>query len=310
MQSKPGEPAVIGPRLPHYVSWAPTGRVLSYVAATPAGLAHFVVPIDALDAPKRTVLGAPLFSAWAPAGDLAIVHAGDRLLRVDAALGEAEVIATAAVGFRTPAISSDGRLLSFARGAGEGIEVCLGSPTGTTFEAVRRYAQGLVLAFRPGHHALAVATTADPNTGVFDSLQLLPLEQGEPRTLWRGPFVCFAWAPQGDSLVLVVPTQMGDGRYALYCLGADGTFLGATEALVPSDETRSAFAFFDQYLQSHCAWSPDGAYFGIAGRGPGDGVSGSFGDPSGPFAYLWKPGAGAPLTLVGMGTFVSFPPPA
>ena len=308
-KSQPGEPMAIGPRVPHYVSWASSGQALSYVAATAAGLSHFVVTLAALDVARPTVVGAPIFSTWIPGGAASLVHVADRLVLVDAETGSVEPLEAAAVGFRAPAVSSDGQLVAFCRRAGDGIELCVGATRASTFDAVAAFSSGLVMAFRPGTHDLVVATTTDATSGVFDALQLTPAAGGSARPLWRGPFVSCAWHPEGERVIVVVPTQMGDGRYALNSVSPEGQPLAATEGFVPSDESRAAFGFFDQYLQSHCAWSPDGRYFGLAGRCAADGISGSLGDPSGPFALLWEPAARSALQLIGPASFVSFPPP-
>lgn len=309
-RSNQGEPAVIGPRVPHYASWAPDGRTLSYVAATTQGLTQYIASIEALDAPRQAVIAAPLFSHWLPDSSGIVIHAADRLLVADSATGSVEELDAHAVGFRAPAVSFDGRLVAYCRTTESGGEVRLASPDGVSNDALLTYPSGVVLAFRPGRRELTVAATDDGASGIFHALELVSAASGERRLLWRSPFVSFAWSPNGDRVVLVVPTQMGDGRYALYCLDHRGRLLGATDGLLPSDETRAAFAFFDQYLQSHCAWSPDGRYFAIAARTGGDGVSGSLGDPVSPFVYTWEPGPRSPLRMVGAGTFVSFPPPA
>lgn len=128
--------------------------------------------------------------------------------------------------------------------------------------------------------------------------------------LWKGPYVAAWWSPAGDRLVVVVPTQMGDGRYALHSVDPQGRRTGATLGLVPSEDTRIALGFFDQYFQSHCPWSPDGRYVGISGRIVDDAVSSSFGDPAGDGLLLWGAGPGEPLHHLGEGGYVSFPRPA
>jgi hypothetical protein len=201
-------------------------------------------------------------------------------------------------------------MVAYCRRASEGIDLCVGEPTGGQSHRIASFTGGVVVAFRPSSPHVTVASASDPSSGMFDALELIPATGGPRRRVWQGPFVSFGWDPTGGQLVLVVPTQTGDGRYALYALDAGGGLLAATDGFLPSDESRAAFAFFDQYLQSHCAWSPDGSVIGIAGRLASDSVSSSLGDIAGPFALLWEPRPGVPLKLVGPATFVSFAPAA
>ena len=110
-------------------------------------------------------------------------------------------------------------------------------------------------------------------------------------------------------MALMVPAQTGDGRYAVHLIDASGRFLGATEAIVPSQDARMMLGFFDQFGTSHHTWAPDGRGLLLAGRLAGDGVSGSFGDPIGDYVMLWPAERGAPLEIVAPGDMGFFPPP-
>jgi hypothetical protein len=84
--------------------------------------------------------------------------------------------------------------------------------------------------------------------------------------------------------------------------------VAATEAVVPSDDYRALLGFFDQYLQSHRLWSPDGSAFLVVGRLPDDSVSSAFGDSEGPYVWTWSAERGAPLALVTAGAAAFFAP--
>jgi hypothetical protein len=126
----------------------------------------------------------------------------------------------------------------------------------------------------------------------------------------QGPFVAFFWAPAGDRIVLLVPAQTGDGRYCAQLLDESGHFVGASEAMVPSQDFRTVLGFFDQFTNSHHLWSPDGGAFLMAGRlAGGDMVSQAFGDPAGDYVLLWPAERGAPIEVVAPGDIGFFPPP-
>jgi hypothetical protein len=85
--------------------------------------------------------------------------------------------------------------------------------------------------------------------------------------------------------------------------------LGTTEAFFPSQDYRTALAFFDQYAKSHHLWSPDGERLIICGRIGGDLVSASFGDPEGPYVFLWRAAARQPVEVLAPGELGVFRPP-
>jgi TolB protein len=305
-RSPPGVSPAIAPRVPHYLSWSPNGTTLSYVAMGHGGLTlyHKLLPGD--EPAREVAVGAPLFSAWSPASRFQAIHAGSTMLVADAAnFGSPPVLSDNAVGFRAPAYSSDGTTLAYAARAGEGLDLLFAAPNGEGPRRVAHFSSGLVMAFRPGSTELSVASASDPAGGVFDALWFIT-EGGDRRRAYRGPFVTFSWSPDASRLAIVVPTQTGDGRYAVHALSPGGEFLAATEPVIPSEDLRMVFGFFDQYLQSHRLWAPDGSGLLLAGRLPVDGVSASFGDPLGPYVWLWPAERGTALQCLCPGSSAFF----
>ncbi len=309
-RSPPGVQPIIGPRLPAYSLWSPDGNVLATVGTSAEGLTLYLSDADRAYVSDAVVSGAPIFPAWSPDGARLAVHTGGQLTVVDVAgVRRTRVLAERVAGFRTPAWSPDGRDLVFAVPAAEGVQVVRSEPDGSGIRPLASFPGGVALAFRPGSRDLTVAMTTAPNTGMFDRLwRVEPDTGGPPHLIAKGPFVSYHWSPTGDRLVLLVPAQTGDGRYALHCLLAEGTMAGATEAVVPSQDYRSAIGFFDQYTVSHRFWSPDGRWFLVSGRIPVDGVSASFGDPIGNYVIRWGAERGAPLELLAPGEIGFFPP--
>jgi hypothetical protein len=106
----------------------------------------------------------------------------------------------------------------------------------------------------------------------------------------------------------VVPTQAGDGRYAVHVRDASGAFIAATEAVVPSQDFRTYLGFFDQYAISHRLWSPDGRAMLLAGRLPGDAIAWSFADRPNDYVWYWPTEPGVPLELISPGDNAFFAP--
>ena len=143
----------------------------------------------------------------------------------------------------------------------------------------------------------------------MDSCWVFDLAAGDSgRQALRGPFSAALWSPLGDRVALLVPTQMGDGRFAVRVHDADGAFSAATEAVVPSQDLRTYMNFFDQYARSHPVWSPDGSGLVACGRLPGDGVAWAFSDRQLDYVWYWPAKRGSPLELVGTGDSAFFAP--
>ena len=307
-----GVPSVIAPLVPHYVQWSPGGNVLNYVAQGTYGMTMFISHVEGLFGPDAVINAAPLFSAWCTDNNFLAIHAGDELsvVEINGSRTTAEV-APLTAGFRTPAYSDDAEVLAYAIAGDSGhVQLMRAKFQGTGSEPVCSFQGGVAIAFRPGTQLLTVAVARDPETGGFDELWLVDLSSPAhaKRLIHRGQFVSFLWSPPGERLAIVVPSYAGDGRYAVRVVEPDGTPFAASEAFQPSEDFRIYLAFFDQYVNSHALWSPDGLSMLISGHVATDAVSPSFGDPVGDFVHLWRPGTGQALHPVLPGSIGFFPP--
>ena len=299
----------IAPRLPIYGMWSPAGDYVSFVAADGTALGLYSwAPQQGDREATPLASGMPIFHAWHPRGSAVAVHAGEQLSLVKPDGSDRLVLARQVGGFRAPAWNSDGRLLAWAQAAGTTTRIRLHA--GGESSEVAGFAGGVALAFRPDATELAVAVAGNPASGVFEALYLVTTESSSaPRRIARGPFAAFAWAPAGDRVALVVPAQTGDGRYVVEIRDADGAVAAVSEAFVPSQDTRTALGFFDQFSLSHPWWEPGGAGIVLCGRLAGDAVSSSFGDAEGPYAIWWPATRAAPLSLVAPAEFACFATP-
>jgi hypothetical protein len=182
---------------------------------------------------------------------------------------------------------------------------------GTGSRELGRFPGGVAFGFRPGGWELTVGVTHHPDTGIFEELLVLDLQERSPhaRRFARGPFLAWAWNPSGAALAAVVPSHLGDGRQQLRAIDREGRVIAATEPFVPAPDFRTMLTFFDQYRLSHSWWTPRGDEIVICGRLPDNGISPSFGDAT-DYVYSWRPERGSPLELLGPGDHAACRPPA
>ncbi len=294
-----GVSPVIALRVPHYLLWSPDGVTLSFVAAAPGGLTLFLSDARGAYSSDAAVSGAPLFPAWADAGDWIAVHSGGELVLYEPGTRVRRTVTGEAIGFRTPAWI--GRAVHYCRPAADGVSVEAHDVDTREERQLLTVAGGAALARRPGSDDLSVAVSNEPDTGVFDSLKLLDTADAgaRPRTVARGPFVAAFWAPSGERVAIVVPTQIGDGRYAIHFRDAGGALICASEGFYPGQDYRTLLGFFDQYALSHRLWSPGSDAFLSWGRAPGDGIASSFSDPVDDAAFLHTAQRGEPAERLG-----------
>jgi hypothetical protein len=307
-------PGGIAPRVPAYVNPSPAGDRAAVVAPGDNGLRlELVIRTGHLEGAgggewerRDCGPGGPIFPVWSPGGRQLAVHRGIvlELLNDD---GELQDRLEGAAAFRTPAWAPNGERLAFATVRDESavqlrvapIERLGASPTLAEFPAP------LVLAWRPQSEWICAAVAADAAATSFSRIVAVHSQTGEQRNLYRGPFVGFWWSPDGSRMVLMTPTQSGDGAFRLMAVSPDGLVLGVSDAFVPSDDTRLAAAFFDQYSVSHGPWLPGSSKFIVSGRLYGDARPASFGDVAQNRVFLWEAQHGAPLEDAGPGDFAT-----
>jgi hypothetical protein len=304
-----GVPPVIAPRIPHYANWSPRGDLLSFAAPATDGLGLFITDADGAYSADAIRHGGPLFSAWRSDGEALAIHVGSDLEVYFPGSRDRLAVSSRAVGFRTPVWV--GESLVYVVPAGSKASLVSWDAAARAETELARFESSGVLQGRPGSSDVSVALSDDGDSGAFGGLWLVDTARpgSAPRQVSRDPFVSAFWAPDGKAVALIVPTQMGDGRYFVQVLDANGHYVAATEGFVPGQDLRLVLAFFDQYSLSHHLWAPDSSAMLLAGRLAGDGVAASFSDPVTDSILYWEVRRSSPLEVVARGDSAFFAPP-
>ncbi|HEV8403635.1 MAG TPA: hypothetical protein VGQ31_11430 [Candidatus Limnocylindrales bacterium] len=298
----PADPVVIyhsADSPPFYLYWSPDGRRVSFLTTEPAGLALRVAPADASSPATVVRTGSPLYWAWS-GPDHMLIHSG--IGGSDAFFGEIdpdgsapESVASAAGGFRAPAISADSGFRGYSSLATATPEQVIVESTDRTIRHRLGVYGTAALEFGPVGAELAfiapAATRPDLDVPV-GPLRLIEATTGAVRTLLPDGVVAFFWSPDGSTIAALELVSPGSDQVA--DTGSGGIVLARSAAVrgrpvpltaaPPGTALRLAFVtvesgavvsqqnvrlsdvfieqvlpFFDQYALSHRLWSPDGA---------------------------------------------------
>ena len=229
---------------PFYLSWAPGGKRIGFLASEPIGLSLRVAPADGsapLDgsAAGSTVLaGSPLYFDWLDSERL-LVHEGSGRGAFTGELGLGGLpIAAPLPGsgdFRSPNHSADGRYVAFVRSTGTGTgQLVVARPDGSRSH-VMPVVGTAAFAFDPAGDTLAtIAADLSVDLGqAFPTgpIRLINPASGAISTLFDRPAVAFFWSPDGRTIAAILPSQPGDDTITSHAPGGSGMVLAG--AVVP-----------------------------------------------------------------------------
>lgn len=251
---------------PHYIYWAPSGGALSFLAATPDGLALFVWDGTPGHPPALIGRGAPLYYQWSKDAEAMALHTGpDITLARPPVGGVPRQTVESSVGFRVPAISPDGESLAYVAVADGSMGLYI-SPVNELSQARKIMDVGAVSAFlwSPDGTHLLVGDQPNPRVPFFDRLMLVPVGAGPVTMLSTEGVLAFYWAPTGDKLAWVA-VNTAEQELEWVVSPSDGSDVKRLFSFKPSSEVFIMLMFFDQYAHSHSPWSPDGKSLVVAG---------------------------------------------
>ena len=307
---------MIAPGLAHYVNWAPPGRALAVVGNVGSGLALNLAASSGQGRPRRLVDGAPLYSAWSPDGRAILVHRAAQLVLFDLTSGaEGPLqIQRARPSFRSPAWSSDGAFIYFAKPRPGGGAILMRAPRGGIESADER--DELIEMTGPAAFVLSrsderlAVLTLGPGDAEGRQLSVLDPVSGEQTPIADRAMNGVYWAPDGRALFAFEP-QPSSTMIALtrYDLDSGSQYAGSARLarFQPSAEFATMLNFFDQFAHSHQIISPCGRWITFAGLALGNGGAGrrGFGPQNG--CYLVPTDGSAAPRRISAGSIGFFP---
>ena len=115
----------------------------------------------------------------------------------------------------------------------------------------------------------SIGLVRDPQEGarLYQGLWIVDARGGGERRVIADKVLCFFWSPSGNEIAFVTPSEDAQGslRWGVVDVRVEGPARYLAD-FRPSEEQMTTFIFFDQYVQSHNPWSPDGSHLIFSGE--------------------------------------------
>lgn len=206
---------------------------------------------------EASIDGPALYVSWEPDGRDLLVHAGPRLVLVEAPDEDGQIRDLGEVGTAFQAASwipGTRDVLHTVAGA-DGADVRLARTNVDTRESVDLGpAFGLTqISVHPDGDRAAIGHAQPDPEGVATPVELVDLSTGTRSPIGTGPATWLEWSPDGTRLLLVVPDG-SDLRWNVWD-GSSITDLGVYA--VSSGFASTYLSFADAYVEAPRLWSPD-----------------------------------------------------
>jgi hypothetical protein len=255
---------------PFFMSWSPDGNGIGVLHNSPLGTIDFEL-VDVGEATSEVVAqGSPFYFSWSPDSQEVVAHVqGDLLGTIDLE-GEGSDLGMTAAGYQAPhwvpagilhltedglelrQLGGDGRILATVPGPVSFVA----NPQGTAV-AIQSFVDADEAP--PGVDVAISETPSIPGNQVV----VLDIASGELANVVDSPSLGLFWSPNGESLLVLIPSAGASELEAVLWRGGEVTEMSriSPHPSLVADVLR----FFDQYGQSLQLWSPDSAAFALPG---------------------------------------------
>ena len=254
----------IGNGVPHYAMWSPDGDRIAVIAGTGEHLITATLDSETGEERYMVAKGSPVYLDWGPLSSSLVIHVAGSLFTVDHDGEEMEPLFNGQeMRFLTPQFaggsdrflhgdSASGNFMILTSGLSDGDSTVLG-----TFEGVA--------AFRASPDGEMVALLRGEFSGLYDSLALISLEDGEEEVLIERQIRSVWWSPDGSKIAVAsLSARLRGGiEWSVWDVAAGEESFAALMA--PTPEFNFVQSFFEQYGNSTRLWSPDSTRIVTAG---------------------------------------------
>ena len=254
----------IGNGVPHYAMWSPDGDRIAVIAGTGEQLITATLDSETGEERYMVAKGSPVYLDWGPLSSSLVIHVAGSLFTVDHDGEEMEPLFNGQeMRFLTPQFaggsdrflhgdSASGNFMILTSGLSDGDSTVLG-----TFEGVA--------AFRASPDGEMVALLRGEFSGLYDSLALISLEDGEEEVLIERQIRSVWWSPDGSKIAVAsLSARLRGGiEWSVWDVAAGEESFAAL--LAPTPEFNFVQSFFEQYGNSTRLWSPDSTRIVTAG---------------------------------------------
>ncbi len=260
----------IARRTPHYVLWSPDNRLIALVVRSRAdGLSLFVHRIGDDNPPTAIHTGFPLFSSWSRDSRFLLLHSGAEHYLVDFESGpNAQKMTVESRLYMAPSWSSQADRMGILReGHDYHQSLMIGDVDGQKAELIAEFDGSGAFAWSPDGESFALTREPQGESRFYKGLRRLLLD-GTEQQLIGDLVLAFFWSPTGKEIAYITTSDAAEGSVRWGLVNVETGSVRYLSDFRPTEEQLNTFMFFDQYVQSHNPWSPDGTtliYSGVLG---------------------------------------------
>ena len=254
----------IGNGVPHYAMWSPDGSQIAVIAGTGEHLITATFDSETGEERYMVAKGSPVYLDWGPLSSSLVIHVAGSLFTVDHDGEDMEPLFDGQeMRFLVPQFaggsdrflhgdSASGNFMILTSGLSDGDSTVLGTSEG-------------VAAFRASPDGEMVALLRGEFNGLYDSLALISLEDGEEEVLIERKIRSVWWSPDGSKIAVAsLSARLRGGiEWSFWDVAAGEESFAALMA--PTPEFNFVQSFFEQYGNSTRLWSPDSTRIVTAG---------------------------------------------
>lgn len=258
-KNEPGSDG-IARRTPHYVLWSPNSNLIALIVRSrDNGLSLVVHRMDDEDEPIPVHTGFPLFSSWSRDSRFLLLHSGAEHYLVD--FSDEPIAQRMPIDSRlymAPSWSPQADTMGILRERDNyRHSLMIGDVDGQKADLVMEFDGSGAFAWSPDGESFALTREPQGESRFYKGLWHILLD-GTERQLVNDLVLAFFWSPTGEEIAFVTISESAEGsvRWGLANVKTgDARYLSDFR---PTEEQLNILMFFDQYVQSHNPWSPDG----------------------------------------------------